>query len=207
MITDSVKLNFRHYQLSATGYHLTMFSYRIDENLKLVLPTERDAEEIYRAVRENLEELKMWMPWVTDDYSIETALDFIKTNLTEFAQNNTFAAAIRFDEKIVGTIGLHHLDSTNKSVQIGYWLGKQAQGKGLATRCCRVLVKYAFEDLGLNRIQINCNVDNTKSRRIPERLGFKLEGIHRQVEWLNNEFRDWAIYSMLAADWKILNSK
>lgn len=180
-----------------------MFSFRIDEELKLVLPTEPDAEEIYRAVCENLEELKLWMPWVTDDYSIETARDFVKTNLIEFAANNTFAAAVSLNEKIVGTIGLHHLDSTNKSVQIGYWLGKNAQGKGLATKCSRVLIDYAFRDMNLNRIQINCNVDNVKSRRIPERLGFKLEGIHRQVEWLNNEFRDWAVYAMLADEWKV----
>ncbi len=167
-----------------------------------LVSSERNAEEIYRAVRENLEELKLWMPWVTDDYSIDTARDFIKTNLIEFAENNTFAVAVALNEKIVGTIGLHHLDSANKSVQIGYWLDKQAQGKGLATRCCRVPINYAFEDLGLNRIQINCNVENAKSRAIPERLGFRLEGILRQVEWLNNDFRDWAIYAMLAEDWK-----
>jgi len=178
-----------------------MFSYQIDENLKLVLPTERDAEEIYAVVRENLKELKLWMPWVSDDYSIETARDFIKKNLIEMAENNTFAVAVALNKKIVGTIGLHHFDSANKSVQIGYWLDKQVQGKGLATRCCRVLINYAFKDLGLNRIQINCNVENAKSCHIPERLGFKLEGIHRQVEWLNEEFRDWAVYAMLKEDW------
>jgi len=178
-----------------------MFSYQIDNELKLILPTERNAEEIYAVVRENLEELKLWMPWVADDYSIELARDFIKRNLIEFAENNTFAAAIVLDEKIVGTIGFHNLDTTNKLIQMGYWLDKQAQGKGLATRCCRVLINYAFDDLRLNRIQINCNVENVKSRAIPERLGFKLEGIHRQVEWLNEEFRDWAVYAMLKADW------
>ncbi len=184
-----------------------MFSYRIDDELKLVLPTERNAEEIYRVVRENLEELKLWMPWVRDDYSIETARDFIKTNLIEFAENNTFAVAVALNEKIVGTLGFHHLNSANKSVQMGYWLDKSAQGKGIITKCCRVLINHAFEDLHLNRIQINCNIENTKSRAIPERLGFRLEGIHRQVEWLNNEFRDWAVYAMLAEEWKNLDLK
>ena len=119
----------------------------------------------------------------------------------EFAENSTFAVAIAQNEKIVGTIGLHRLDSSNKSIQIGYWLDKQAQGKGLATRCCRILINHAFDELKLNRIQINCNVENVKSRVIPEKLGFRLEGIHRQVEWLNEEFRDWAIYAMLKEDW------
>ena len=182
-----------------------MFSYTIDEELELILPIMRDAEEIYAAVRENLEELKLWMPWVTDDYSIETAHDFIKKNLIELSETGAFAAAVKLNKKIVGTIGLHHLDSSNKSIQAGYWLGKNAQGKGIATRCTRVLIEYAFEELKLNRVQINCNVENVKSRAIPERLGFKLEGVHRQVEWLNDEFRDLAVYGLLKQDWRTFN--
>lgn len=183
-----------------------MFSFQIEENLKLVLPLESDAEEINRVVRENLAELKRWMPWVTDEYSIETARDFIKTNLIELAENNIFAAAVVFDRKIVGTIGFHHLNKDNKSVQIGYWLDKNRQGKGLITKCCAVLIDYAFDVLKLNRIQINCHIENVRSRAVPERLGFKLEGINRQVEWLNDSFHDWAVYAMLAEDWKRLEN-
>ena len=99
-------------------------------------------------------------------------------------------------------MGFHNLESNNKSAHIGYWLAREAEGKGLMTRCCRVLIDYLFDELNLNRIQINCNVENTKSRAIPERLGFKLEGIHRQVEFFDNRFGDWAIYAMLKEDWR-----
>ena len=180
-----------------------MFSLKVDDELELALPQKRHAEEITAVVRENLEQLKSWMPWVTDAYSIETARDFIKTNLLEFAESNTFATVILEDGKIVGTIGFHHFDSVNKSIQIGYWLDKKVQGKGIGTKCCRFLVKYAFNELEINRVQINCNVDNIKSRAIPERLGFQLEGIHRQVEWLNEKFHNWAVYSMLKEDWEV----
>ncbi len=47
-----------------------MFSYQIDENLKLILSQQNHAEEITKVVRENLEQLKLWMPWATDAYSI-----------------------------------------------------------------------------------------------------------------------------------------
>lgn len=179
-----------------------MFSFQIDENLKLVLPTERHVEEITRIVRENLEELKLWMPWAKDDYSVESAREFIKFNLSEFARNGSFSASVFLEEKFVGGVGFHNLDLKNKSAHIGYWLAKEAQGKGIMTRCCRALFDYLFDDLGLNRIQINCNVENTKSRAVPERLGFQLEGIHRQVEFFDNRFGDWAIYAMLAEEWK-----
>ena len=179
-----------------------MFSYQIDDNLKLILSQQHHAEEITEVVRENLEQLKLWMPWAKDDYSIDSARDFIKFNLSEYAKNGSFSASIILEEKFVGGVGFHNLDLKNKSAHIGYWLAKQAQGKGITTRCCRVLFEYLFDDLELNRIQVNCNIENTKSRAIPERLNFQLEGIHRQVEWLNGEFRDWAIYAMLKEDWK-----
>jgi ribosomal-protein-serine acetyltransferase len=143
-----------------------MFSYRIDENLKLVLPMEHHAEEITLVVRENLEELKLWMPWAKDDYSVNSAREFIKFNLNEFAKNGSFGASVILEEKFVGGIGFHNLDLINKSAHIGYWLAKKAQGKGIMTRCCRVLFDYLFDDFGLNRIQINCNIENTNSRKI-----------------------------------------
>jgi ribosomal-protein-serine acetyltransferase len=182
-----------------------MFCYEIDHELTLVLPMLHDAEELFAAVRENLEQLKLWMPWATDTYSIIEARDFIKKNLFELAANGTFAVCVVLRQKIVGTIGLHNLNEANKSVQLGYWLAKGAQGKGIATRCTRVLMDYAFNDLNLNRVQINCNVENTKSRAIPERLGFKLEGVQRQVELLNDELKDWAVYAMLKEDWRKFN--
>lgn len=179
-----------------------MFSFQIDDALKLVLPVERDAAELCGVVLENLEELKRWMPWAADDYSIESAREFIKGNLSEFATTGSFGTSVVLDEKIVGIISFHHLDANNKSAHLGYWLAKSAQGRGLMTRCCRVFVDYLFDEMELNRVQINCNVENIKSRAIPERLGFQLEGVLRQVEYFNNRYGDWAVYAMLRADWK-----
>ena len=179
-----------------------MFSYQIDDNLKLILSQQNHAEEITRVVRGNFEQLKLWMPWATDSYSIDSAREFIKYNLNEFARNGSFNASIIWNEKFVGGVGFHNLDLKNKSAQIGYWLAKEAQGNGIITRCCRELFDYLFDELELNRIQINCNVENLKSRAIPERLGFQLEGIHRQVEFFDNHFGDWAVYAMLKEDWK-----
>ncbi|HEX8247794.1 MAG TPA: GNAT family protein [Pyrinomonadaceae bacterium] len=179
-----------------------MFSYQIDENLKLVLPQRHHAEEMAAAVRENFDHLKLWVPWATDDYSVDAAREFIGKNLKRLAESGCFALNLVQDGKIVGSVGFHSLDSNNKSAHLGYWLVKEAQGEGLVTRGCRVLIDYLFDELKLNRIQINCNVKNVKSRAIPERLGFQLEGIHRQVEFFDSRFGDWAIYAMLKQDWR-----
>jgi ribosomal-protein-serine acetyltransferase len=178
-----------------------MFSHEIDKDLKLSLPELHRAEEITAVVRANLNHLQPWMPWAVDDYSVDSAKEWIQRTLNEFAQDGRFNAVILIDDKPAGSIGFHNLDTANGSAEIGYWIDKKYEGRGIVTRCCRVLIDYLFDVRKLNRIQINCNVENTRSRKVPERLGFTLEGVHRQVEYVNGRFGDWAVYAMLKDEW------
>lgn len=178
-----------------------MFSHQIDENLKLSLPELWRADEITEIVRANLKHLQPWMPWAVDDYSVETAKEWIQRTLNEFATDGRFSANIIVDDKVVGSIGFHNLNTAHGSAEIGYWIAKEYEGRGIITRCCRVLIDYLFNVRGLNRVQINCNIENVRSRKVPERLGFALEGVHRQVEYVNGRFGDWAIYAMLKNEW------
>ncbi len=184
-----------------------MFTYKINENLELLLPQPHHAEELLEMVRDNLDILKPWMPWATDTYSLENSQYFIRANLLRFAENGSFDSVILQEGKKIGTIGFHNLDLINRSAEVGYWLTKELHGKGIMTICAKALTDYLFDDFGLNRIQINCNVENLKSRAIPERLGFKLEGIHRQVELLNGKLGDWAIYAMLEQERETKNKR
>jgi ribosomal-protein-serine acetyltransferase len=68
------------------------------------------------------------------------------------------------------------------------------------TECCRAFIAHAFETWKLNRITIECATENTRSRGVPERLGFKLEGVVRQSEWLHDRYVDHALYGLLKSD-------
>src|SRR2546430_17592094 len=70
------------------------------------------------------------------------------------------------------------------------------------TRTCSALIDLAFDELRLNRIEISCAVENRRCRMVPERLGFKQEGVSRQRERLHDHFVDTVTYGMLASDWK-----
>jgi ribosomal-protein-serine acetyltransferase len=94
------------------------------------------------------------------------------------------------------------MDWPNRSTAIGYWLAEPLQGRGIMTAACRAMVANAFGDLGLNRVEIRCATTNARSRVIPMRLGFGLEGVCRQVEWLYDHFVDHEIWAMLAEHWK-----
>jgi ribosomal-protein-serine acetyltransferase len=64
------------------------------------------------------------------------------------------------------------------------------------------VLEYSFGRMGLNRIEIRCATENLKSRAIPERLGFKDEGIIRDAEWLYDHYVDHIIYGMLESQWR-----
>ena len=69
------------------------------------------------------------------------------------------------------------------------------------TAAVRAYVDHAFATWKLNRVMIQAAVENARSRAIPERLGFREEGILREVERIGDRMLDDVVYSMLAADW------
>lgn len=179
-----------------------MFCLTVDDEIKLCLREERHAEEIFELVDKDRAYLREWLPWVDATQSVEDDRTFIKGTLEQFVNNRGFQVGIIYQDQFAGMIGFHAIDWANKAVDIGYWLGTDFQGKGIITRACRYLVDYAFTEYGLNRVQIRCAVENHRSRAVPERLGFKQEGVIRQGEWVNDRYLDLVVYGMLAEEWQ-----
>ncbi len=179
-----------------------MFILPIDSDLSIELPELHHAEAVNDLVRANLSRLQQWMPWAVDDYSIEHAREWIQRTVDSRAKDGSFNALLFLDGEIIGTIGYHDLNTAHKHAAIGYWIDHRYEGKGIITRSTRILIDYLLSEVGLNRIEINCNVVNLRSRKVAERLGFTLEGIQREVEFLNGRFCDWAVYSMLRSEWR-----
>jgi ribosomal-protein-serine acetyltransferase len=179
-----------------------MLRLKIDDDIELRSLAEKDAGKIYELVRENYEHLRPFLQWVTEDYSLETARNFVGQTQKALAENSSQTFGIFRYEKIVGIIGFVIFNWQSRRTEIGYWIDKNYEGKGVITQSCKVLINYAFEELGMNRIEIHCATENVRSRAIPERLNFKLEGILRQSEWRHTRFFDMAIYSMLAQEWR-----
>lgn len=178
-----------------------MFTLKIRDDLELCLLEQRHAEELFALVDCNRDYLRQWLPWVDNSKSAIDTQKFIKSSLEQLARDGSLSAGILYQAKIAGVIGFHKIDWSNLATSVGYWLGASFQGKGLMTEACRGLVKYAFDELKLNRVEIRCATENTKSRAIPERLGFKEEGILRQAEWLYDHYVDLVVYGILASEW------
>ena len=180
--------------------HSPVLCIPIDEELQLRLHEEQYAEEYFALIERNRAYLREWMPWAAFEGSLEETKAYMKQTLLQFANREELQTGIWYQNKLVGCIG-YHMDWADRKVEIGYWLDSSMQGKGLVTRVCRALVTYAFDQHNLNKVEIHCAPGNTRSRAIPERLGFTQEGIIRQAERFEDHYNDLVIYGMLASEW------
>ncbi len=106
-----------------------------------------------------------------------------------------------YDGQWVGSMGFHTIKLDKGWAEIGYWLSEDFQGKGIMTESVKAIIDYGFNTLNLHRIQIKCDSDNINSKFIPERLGFKLEGVTREDHMKGDRFSDGLIYGLLRNEW------
>lgn len=178
-----------------------MFACQINEGIKIGIIEQRQAEEFFGLVQRNYERLLTWCPWLGEVETVEKTRMFIRNKIERFADGNGFTAGFFQNEKLIGVIALEYIDHANRITEIGYWLDVEAEGLGLITKACSVLIEYAFDKLKLNRVQIRCASENIRSRAIPEKLGFVQEGVVRQCEVLHDRAVDLVIYGLLADEW------
>jgi ribosomal-protein-serine acetyltransferase len=179
-----------------------LFPLQIDQDVRLNLLQPRHAVELFKLVVSNRNHLREWLPFVDDYQSIIAAKQFITRNREESRGTTCLAVGVVVGEILAGVVTYDYIDWSNRSALIGFWLGKSFQGRGIMTRTCNALVDLAFSELGLNRVEIICALENRRCRLVPERLGFRQEGVSRQSEWLYDHFVDTVSYGMLASDWK-----
>ena len=172
----------------------------VDDSIELRPLRIEDAEPLFHLVQANRARLGEWLPWVPTIQSAADEASFIRGGQRELDAGNGLSCGIFVDRAVVGTIG-GSVRTATRSAEIGYWLAEDYEGRGIVTRATRALTTFLVTDVGLHRIVIRAATDNTRSRAIPERLGFVHEGTQRQAEILNDEFFDLEVYSMLAPEW------
>jgi ribosomal-protein-serine acetyltransferase len=179
-----------------------MFPIQLTEDVTLELLELRHTAELFRVTDANREHLRQWLPWVDGTQTSEDTAAFIRLTRQQLENNNGFQTAMRYRGALVGVVGHHEINWPNRSASLGYWLSKDAQGRGLMTAACRLYTNHAFSTLNLNRMEVRCATENRKSRAIPERLTYRPEGTIRQAEWLYDHFVDHVVYGILASEWR-----
>jgi RimJ/RimL family protein N-acetyltransferase len=104
------------------------------------------------------------------------------------------------EEAVLGGGSLYAVDLEQGRAGVGYWLAPHARGRGVVTHAVRLVARWAFEDLGLARLELTCAPDNQASQRVAERCGFTREGVLRAHMPFKGGRRDTVVFGLLPGE-------
>ena len=110
--------------------------------------------------------------------------------------------ARRKDDHVIGTCTLADLNATHKRTEVGFALAQSAWGKGYVSEVLPLVFSFAFDTLGLHRIEADIDPSNERSIRLVERFGFQREGYLRERYHVGDVIQDALIYGLLRCDWE-----
>ncbi len=148
--------------------------------------------------------LTPWEPtWPLDDLTRSAFHRRVLRQDRERAQDEAYAYLIfrTTDDALLGGLTLGNLRrGVAQCGTLGYWMGEKYAGKGFMTKAARALLRHAFLEMGLHRVEAACAPDNERSRRLLERLGFQREGFARAYLLIDGAWQDHFLFAMLEGD-------
>lgn len=167
---------------------------------------EEDAATVYAVVQSNRDHLDRWLRWSSQVRSLDDAQTMVSRFRELEDRRAGFHWGIWYQGELAGGLVCWYIEPDNRNAEIGYWLREGMVGRGLATRSASSALQHLFDDCQLHRVEMQCAVANVRSRSIPERLGFTLEGTRRESHWITDRFVDHVVYGLLAPEWRRLRS-
>jgi RimJ/RimL family protein N-acetyltransferase len=136
-------------------------------------------------------------------YPDDAAAAWIASHAEQFAQGTSvhFAITLADNGQLVGTMSLMGISRRHLHAELGYWIGRPHWGHGYATEAGQAILRYAFEDLNLNRVHCHHFVRNPASGRVMQKLGMLNEGLQRQHVRKGDQYEDIEMYGILRTDW------
>jgi ribosomal-protein-serine acetyltransferase len=165
-----------------------------------LVPSEVDhAESLWEAVEASLPELRPWMAWAIDD-SFEQNRDFLKMCESMWRSGDGWTFTIFVDGAAAGTLGLGGYEPLISCAELGYWIRTDLAGRGLMTEAAAAVVDYGFNELRLHRIELHAALNNHKSIRVAEKLGFRRAGVLRDGSRGEGGWYDCHVFDLLETD-------
>lgn len=154
------------------------------ERLELRMPQPGDGRAVNAAINASLSELQPWLGFARSNPSVEET----ETNTREAHAKFITRESLRYliflkdTDEFVGSTGFHNIDWSVPKFEIGYWIDTRMSGNGYMAEAVGELTELALNELNGKRVEIRCESTNDKSRAVPERLGYELEGILRNED-------------------------
>ena len=134
----------------------------------------------------------------------EATLAHLHTCIEAYERRIWYPLAVqrRDSGRVVGSIDLRIVSAGHRVGETGYVLAQSQWGQGINLEMGRLMLAFGFDDVGLNRIQSICNVENRRSYRTLEKLGLSREGTLREFRIEKGAARDKYMYAILASEWR-----
>lgn len=176
---------------------------KVSNDITLTTATVEDAETIFNLYMEDKEELKEVFSFVTDDLTKEHEEKFFSN------PGENYPFVIKINNQICGFALLYEHKKINNSISVLYYINSKYRGKGIATLTVISLLKYAFEDLNINRVEFFINTDNHNSLKVVDSLGIRHEGTLLDNDFTNGKYHNQELYSVLKREYQQIqkNSK
>lgn len=165
---------------------------------------EDDAAPLYGIIDDSRKFLGVHLPWPDDCRSPEDVAARLESWDLQAQMGSGACWGVFVNEngafRIAGCIVLGWIQWTHFSASVSYWLAERFCGKGFATEALRLLSNYAFDRLGLNRLELSVSVTNAASAAVARKANFVEEGKSREFERINGIFEDHLRFAKLARD-------
>ena len=168
----------------------------------MIPPAVADASALATLVQENAVYLNKYLPKVVTLSTVEACTEHLQYVIEAGHQDELFEWHIFSTGQLCGAIRLNKIEPVNHKASIAYYIGERFQGQGLASASVRAVLDYCFNQLGFNRIELQCTSTNLASQEVAKRLGFTWEGMLRQAELLNGVYVDLFVYGLLREDFQ-----
>ena len=135
--------------------------------------------------------------------SVEYTKKFVDIVLTKykFGEYHDWAIVLKENQKMIGTCGFTRIDGENSIAEIGYVLNPTYWGYGLATEAAKKIVDFAFNVLGVNRVEARFLFGNEASLNVMRKIGMKFEGYLREYQLVKGSYRTVGISSILKREY------
>ena len=176
------------------------FSNLESPRLKL-RPLARTDADAYLAIFSDPEAMQFWTgePIASIDEArelLDRDLDWVKTG-----DALCWGAALPETDRLIGKISLYLFCRQNRRAEIGYILDRRYWRRGLMSEALAAVLDYAFDDLGLHRIEADVDPDHAASLALLARFGFRREGVFRDRWYVHGKWHDSVMLGLLAADY------
>jgi RimJ/RimL family protein N-acetyltransferase len=161
-----------------------------------------EAKRLHEAVQESLNELMPWMTWCHEGYAIEETREFLARCVDGWREGREYNFSINEPQSglFLGGCDLNRIGRDGGTANLGYWVRIGQTGRGVATAAARLLARFGFSELKLNRIEISVAVGNKASRRVAAKAGAVREGVLRNKITVRDTVQDGVMFSLIPQD-------